>query len=159
MPGAETVMERINACWNDEAIHHSWIMPDGHTVYVPVVEATNGTYTDDEFGEIPLRWYHQTKSDNYRSLCPNVIHSIDGYVAREMVRRCKFQLTHIHDCFVFNPNHLQEVTSTYRQIMAEIANSDLLADILSQITGGNVTFVKDSNNLSQYILNSNYMLS
>ena len=48
---------------------------------------------------------------------------------------------------------------TYRIIMAEIANSDLLADILSQITKGPITFNKDSNNLSQYILNSNYMLS
>ena len=97
LPGAEEVMHTINSCWNSNADHHSWIMPDGHTVYVPVVEAINGVYSDCEFGDIPLRWYHQTKSDNYRSLCPNVIHSVDGYVAREMIRRCDFQLSHIHD--------------------------------------------------------------
>ena len=160
LPGAETVMDAINECWDPEADNHTWIMPDGHTVYIHVVEGINGTYADPELGEIPLRWYHQTKSDNYRSLCPNGIHSIDGYVAREMVRRCTFQLSHVHDCFVFNPNHLQPVTKTYREIMAEIANSDLLGDILREIPGkGNLQVPKTSSNLPQDILNSNYMLS
>ena len=160
LPGAEEVMNIINDCWSSTKKHHSWIMPDGHTVYIPVIEGVNGVYTDPEFGEIPLRWYHQTTSNNYRSLCPNVIHSIDGYVAREMIRRCKFQLSHIHDCFVFNPNHLQQVTTTYRQIMAEIASSDLLADIIRQITDNSkFTLTKASTDLNQAILQSSYMLS
>ena len=160
LPGAEEIMNTINSCWNPNADHHSWIMPDGHTVYVPVVEAINGVYSDCEFGNIPLRWYHKTKSDNYRSLCPNVIHSIDGYVAREMIRRCDFQLSHVHDCFVFNPNYLQQVCQTYREITAEIAKSDLLVDIVRQITGNsNFRITKASTDLDQDILQSNYMLS
>ena len=160
LPGAEDVMDIINQCWNPNANHHTWIMPDGHTVYVPVVESTNGVYSDPELGDIPLRWLHQTKSDNFRSLCPNVIHSIDGYVAREMIRRCNFQLRHVHDCFVFNPNHFQDVTSTYRKIMAEIAKGDILQDILQQITGNSSLVVtKFSDDLDCDIVNSNYMLS
>ena len=160
LPGAETVMHSINACWNPEADSHSWVMPDGHTVYIPVIEGINGTYSDSELGDIPLRWYHQTKSDNYRSLCPNVIHSIDGYIAREMVRRCDFQLSHVHDCFVFNPNYLQPVMKTYRTIMAEIANSDLFGDILRQLTSDtNMQVTKSSTDLGLDILNSSYMLS
>ena len=160
LPGAETVMHSINACWNPEADSHSWVMPDGHTVYIPVIEGINGTYSDAELGDIPLRWYHQTKSDNYRSLCPNVIHSIDGYIAREMVRRCDFQLSHVHDCFVFNPNYLQSVMKTYRTIMAEIANNDLFGDILRQITSDtNMQVTKSSTDLGLDILNSSYMLS
>ena len=159
LPGAEKVMDAINECWDSEGDHHSWVMPDGHHVYVPVVEPTNGVYSDAEFGDIPLRWLHQTKSDNYRSLCPNVIHSIDGYVAREMIRRCDFQLSHVHDCFVFNPNHLQDVTRTYREIMADIAKSDLLEDILRQITGNDTLSFSKEADISQYILNSSYMLS
>jgi len=160
LPGAEEVMHTINDCWNPNANHHSWIMPDSHTVYVPVIEGINGTCTDPEFGEIPLRWYHQTNSDNYRSLCPNVIHSIDGYIAREMVRRCNFQLTHVHDCFMFNPNYLQEVSKTYREIMADIAKSDLFGNILRQITGSTTLRVNRNNNtLHLDILKSSYMLS
>ena len=160
LPGAEAVMTLINTCWNNQGNHHSWIMPDGHTVYVPVIEGVNGIYSDDEFGDIPLRWYHQTKSDNFRSLCPNIIHSVDGYVAREMIRRCDFQLSHIHDCFVFNPNYLQKVCKAYREIMAEIAKCDLLRDILRQITGNpNLQVEKASTDLDIYIYNSSYMLS
>jgi len=160
LPGAEDVMDTINKCWNPNANHHTWVMPDGHTVYVPVVEPVNGVYSDPELGDIPLRWYHQTKSDNFRSLCPNVIHSIDGYVAREMIRRCDFQLSHVHDCFVFNPNYLQKVTKTYREIMAEIAKSDIFQSILQQITGdNNLRINKFSDDLDINILNSSYMLS
>ena len=160
LPGAEQVMDAINECWDPQATSHEWIMPDDHHVYVPVVEPINGVYSDEQFGDIPLRWLHQTKSDNYRSLCPNIIHSVDGYVAREMIRRCNFQLSHVHDCFVFNPNHLQHVTMTYREIMAEIASSDLMEDILRQITGNSAwQFTKMSYNLDTKILNSSYMLS
>ena len=160
LPGAEDVMETINACWNDQADHHTWTMPDGHTVYIPVIEGINATYTDDELGEIPLRYYAQTTSDNYRSLCPNLIHSIDGYVAREMIRRCDFQLSHIHDCFVFSPDYLQDVAGTYREIMAEIAKGNVFQDIIRQITGDTkIVVAKYSDDLDQAILNSSYMLS
>ena len=160
LPGAEDVMETINACWNDQADHHTWTMPDGHTVYIPVMEGINATYTDDELGEIPLRYYAQTTSDNYRSLCPNLIHSIDGYVAREMIRRCDFQLSHIHDCFVFSPDYLQDVAGTYREIMAEIAKGNVFQDIIRQITGDTkIVVAKYSDDLDQAILNSSYMLS
>jgi hypothetical protein len=160
LPGAEDVMETINSCWNDTADHHTWVMPDGHTVYVPVVKAINATYADPELGEIPLRYYHQIKSDNFRSLCPNVIHSIDGYVAREMIRRADFQLSHIHDCFVFSPNYLQDVAGLYREIMAEVASGDLFISILRQLTGNDTMILdKHSDDLNKCILNSSYMLS
>tara|TARA_B110000459_G_C16424294_1_gene408878 strand:- start:491 stop:841 length:351 start_codon:yes stop_codon:yes gene_type:complete len=115
---------------------------------------------DPELGEIPLRFYKQQKSNNFRSLCPNIIHSIDGYVAREMIRKAPFQLSHIHDCFVFSPDHLQEVAQLYREIMAEIARSSILQDILRQLTGdANLVITKYSNNLDEAILDSSYMLS
>ena len=160
LPGAEEVMHVINEAWNCEGDSHSWTMPDGHTAYVPVVEAVNATYMDPELGEIPLRFYKQQKSNNFRSLCPNIIHSIDGYVAREMIRKAPFQLSHIHDCFVFSPDHLQEVAQLYREIMAEIARSSILQDILRQLTGdANLVITKYSNNLDEAILDSSYMLS
>jgi len=77
-----------------------------------------------------------------------------------MIRRCDFQLSHIHDCFVFNPNYLQKVCKAYREIMAEIAKCDLLRDILRQITGNpNLQVEKASTDLDIYIYNSSYMLS
>ncbi len=90
----------------------------------------------------------------------NVIHSIDGWIAREMIRRCDFQLSHIHDCFVFSPDHLQEVVATYKEIMAELAAGNIFRDILRQITGNtSLEVTKYSNDLDKDILNSSYMLS
>jgi len=160
LPGADDVMSAINACWDNTADHHTWVMPDGHTVYIPVVEGVNITYSDPEFGDIPFRYHRQTASNNFRSLCPNIIHSIDGYIAREMIRHCDFQLSHVHDCFVFSPDHLQDVTTTYRKIMAKIARSSIFENILQQITGNSALKVnKLSADLDKDILNSSYMLS
>ena len=77
-----------------------------------------------------------------------------------MIRRCDFQLSHIHDCFVFHPNYLQIVCKTYREIMADIAKSDLFESILQQlINDTSIQVVKDTDDLDTYILNSSYMLS
>ena len=105
------------------------------------------------------RYQKQEASKNFRSLVPNVVHSVDAYIAREMVRRTPFDLVHIHDCFVFEPDHLQEVCQTYREIAAEIAQSDLLSDILSQLAGRYTPVKKISDDLHLDILNSSYMLS
>jgi hypothetical protein len=35
-PGPMEVMEDIKKCWNSDALVHSWVLPDGHTAYVPV---------------------------------------------------------------------------------------------------------------------------
>ena len=86
----------------------------------------------------------------------------DGYVAREMVRKCHsmgIELVHIHDCFVFSPDYLQAVSEAYRETLASIADSDLLSDILSELCGQYVPVTKLSNDLSNDILNSEYMLS
>ena len=67
---------------------------------------------------------------------------------------------HVHDCFMFNPNYLQEVSKTYREIMANIATSDLFGNILRQITGnGSLKVTRTNNNLAADILKSEYMLS
>ena len=159
LPGAEATMESINQCWDSSADYHTWTMPDGHVVYVPVVEPHSVTYSDELFDELPLRYNRQAPSDNFRSLCPNVIHSIDGYIAREMVRRCEFTLSHIHDCFVFSPDHMQEVTQMYRVIMAEIASGTLFRDIIRQLRNEPALEInKYSTDLDQDILKSSYML-
>jgi hypothetical protein len=46
----------------------------------------------------------------------------------------------------------------YKEILADIADSNLLDDLLSQIHGVQGTFNKLSNNLGDVIRNSNYGL-
>jgi hypothetical protein len=61
---------------------------------------------------------------------------------------------------VFSPDRLQEVVAMYKEIMAEIAKSNIFRDILRQITNNpTLDIVKYSDDLDQDIMNSSYMLS
>ena len=54
---------------------------------------------------------------------------------------------------------MNQVRDNYRQILAEIAEMDLLGDILSQIIGYEVSFEKKSDDLADLIRQSEYALS
>ena len=159
--GAEALMTTVNEFWNPDSDVHTWTLPDGHVARVPVVEMTDTRVEIDELDHrtFTYRYAKQQPSDNYKSLVANVIHSVDGYIAREMVRRSSFDLVHIHDCFVFSPEYMQDVAQIYRDIMVEIADSTLLSDILSEIKGSYVKVNKLTTTLSKEIANSEYMLS
>jgi hypothetical protein len=157
-PGAEDVLSSINGCWSDKDVY-AWTLPDGHRAVIrsKVTEGSNVSIAGTEF------FYEYTAykaSGNSRHLAPNVIHSIDGYIAREMVRRCDFYLAHIHDAFTCHPNYMDEVCDTYRVIMAEICESNLLQDILREITGNrHLVYKKLGSSLANDVLASKHMLS
>lgn len=161
--GAEQVMQAINECWDPTALSHCWTLPDGHVSRVKTMTYKHGNSYIPEFDiNLDYVYWINRGNMNYRSLAPNVIHSIDGYVAREMVRRAAklgYELCHIHDCFMFHPNYFEQTCQLYREILAEIADSNLLSDILSEITGKKIGITKSTERLSQSILNSQYMLS
>jgi hypothetical protein len=152
-PGAYKVMDIVNKLWNTNGSHHKWTLPDGHVAHVPVLGAVK---YNTPYGNI-----HRTElvtSPNYRSLLPNVIHSIDGYIAREMIRRCDFEVIHIHDCFGSHPNNMGMIAQRYREILAEISDSSLLNSIVKELSMGKSWFPIFPS-LKHEILNSNYMLS
>ncbi|HVH91274.1 MAG TPA: DNA-directed RNA polymerase [Candidatus Acidoferrum sp.] len=70
-----------------------------------------------------------------------------------------FPVITIHDEFKCGPNHMNHLRQHYINIFAELAESNLLSDILSQIHGVQGTFTKLSNTLPQLIRGSNYALS
>lgn len=70
-----------------------------------------------------------------------------------------FAVITIHDEFKCGPNHMNHLRQHYINIFAELAESNLLSDILSQIHGVPGTFTKLSNTLPQLIRGSNYALS
>lgn len=162
--GAEDVKDVIQSCWNPRALEHKWTMPDGFEVVCKVKEMVDAHIEIDELNHSTFTYRFEANQPSKRSssLCPNIIHSIDSYVVREMVRRSNnkgFLLAHIHDSFVASPKYMNIVRQLYREILAEIADSNLLADILSQILGYKVTLEKDTRDLSKYIRESEYALS
>lgn len=75
-----------------------------------------------------------------------------------MLQYKPFPLVTVHDEFKAHPNNLNWVRYQYREILAQLANSNLLDDLLSQLYGKPVKMDKLSSNLSDYIRQSEYAL-
>jgi hypothetical protein len=75
-----------------------------------------------------------------------------------MLQYQPFELVTVHDEFKAHPNNLNHVREQYRQILAEIADSNVLDDLLSQLYKSSVSFNKMSFNLGDLIRKSEYAL-
>jgi hypothetical protein len=158
LPGCEFAMKELNKCWNPDAKYHSWTLPDGHVAFVRTMTAKESEYTYDGTA-IKYQYYvNEGNRTSFRSLVPNIIHSIDGYIARQMILRAPFELTHVHDCFLYHPNHHWEVCDLYREILAELVTDYNINHIIESITG-KFTGHHVNPALGNMILDSSYALS
>jgi hypothetical protein len=80
------------------------------------------------------------------------------YAVNGMLQYRPCELVTIHDEFKSHPNNMNWVRWQYKEILAEIAESRLLDDLLTQIYKTSGSFTKMSTNLSDYIRQSNYGL-
>ena len=75
--------------WNPRALKYSWVMPDNFHVHIKVMDQIQ---EDVRFMGQVFSTYRKANlpMENGRSLGANVTHSIDGFIVRELVRRCNF---------------------------------------------------------------------
>jgi hypothetical protein len=95
--------------------------------------------------------------DAVESLSSDHLQALAGII-NGMLQYQPFELVTIHDEFKAHPNNVNWVRWQYKEILAEIADSSLLDDLLSQIHGVPGTFKKLSNNLGDVIRESAYGL-
>lgn len=67
-----------------------------------------------------------------------------------------FEVITIHDSFACHANNCNHLRQQYINILMDLADSNLMQDILGQIMGKEVKLNKLSNNLKDYIKESNY---
>jgi hypothetical protein len=79
-------------------------------------------------------------------------------IVNGMLQYEPFELVTVHDEFKCHPNNVDHVRYQYKEILADIADSNVLDDILTQIYGIKGTFQKLSTNLGDLIRESNYGL-
>lgn len=75
-----------------------------------------------------------------------------------MLEYFPFEIVTVHDEFKCHANNVNHMRSQYREILAEIADSNVLDDLLSQLHGTPGIFPKLSNTLGAKIRNSEYAL-
>lgn len=90
-PGANRLLHMLVSAWNPDATEHEWTLPDGFEVYIPVLEPTSHEMLDPAL-PIPVTMIaiNQVTLDHSVSLAANVVHSVDAYVLRCMVRRLNY---------------------------------------------------------------------
>ena len=105
IPGAWKLLQLFMKYWDSYAEYHSWTLPDGHVAKVPVVEVMEKKLEIDE--EDHMRFTYRasvvTSKRKSRSLPANIIHSIDGWVVRQMVQAANkqgFWMAPVHDCSI-----------------------------------------------------------
>ena len=158
LPGAEFAMTELNKQWNSGKLYHSWELPDGHVAFVRTMTSKEAKYEYDGTTVKYSYYVNQGNKTSYRSLVPNIVHSIDAYIARQMILRADFEMVHVHDCFLFLPNHYKEVMQLYREIMAELVTDYNINHIIKSLSGKTVNHFVDPS-LAVKILASSYAVS
>lgn len=80
-----------------------------------------------------------------------LIHQMQAYTP--------FPIVTIHDEFKCHPNNLNHLRQQFIYIMADLAESEVLSDVLTQITGYTGKWMKKSKDLGTHIRLGNYALS
>ena len=70
-----------------------------------------------------------------------------------------FQVLSVHDCFRVLPNYGNDLRRQYNRLLAEVAQSDLLSFLVSQIVKRRITVSKLDPDMFGDILEANYSLS
>lgn len=89
-PGADELLQDLLESWQPFALVHQWKLPDGFDARVKVMQKEECRIEVDELDHASFTYEYYVNQGSAEGLAnaANVIHSIDAFVLREMVRRC-----------------------------------------------------------------------
>lgn len=89
-PGAYTLLQELLDSWQPYALVHSWKLPDGFDARVKVMQKEETRIEVDELDHASFTYEYYVNQGSKKGLAnvANVVHSIDAFILREMVRRC-----------------------------------------------------------------------
>lgn len=127
-------------------------------------KATSNSREKDEM--LDILWSHYKQSGFLSARILNYIDvenmgNVDSLVIAKLIQTFPdkpYDLISIHDCFRVLPNYGNDVRQQYNNILADIASSDLLSYIASQVVGKKLT-VKKRGNIADKVRVADYALS
>lgn len=96
-PGAWELNLALQELWDEvEGNSYSWVMPDNFHCHIEthVKEWKSFKFIDQEY---KLAVKVPEKPEFHKGIGPNIIHSVDGMMVREMLRRCMFDKSKLTD--------------------------------------------------------------
>lgn len=92
-PGANELLEDLINSWQPYALKHSWQLPDGFECHIKVMQTVEDVRIEvDELNHSTFTYQYLDNIGSKTGLAnaANVIHSIDAYILRTMIRRCNY---------------------------------------------------------------------
>ena len=111
-PMVSLLKETFMTLWDDNRTDFRWTLPDGFVAQLKPNETVE--ITVNPFGQLPITMVakaivNTTKST---SLGVSIIHSVDGFIARELINRCNYDakalkrlIIDIDEFILLNPEH------------------------------------------------------
>lgn len=163
-PKAVEAMQVLQELNNPLIGTYTWVMPDGFKVKYDVKSTQQVEIKATSRSGINFSYSASHKvyapSEFNRGMSPNIIHSVDGYVARRMVEKMGDRfISTIHDQFNFKACDASYGQQCYLEIMVELLESDLLNNIILQINPNARTITKSNTLTKEAILQSSYAIS
>lgn len=142
-PTVQGLKETFQSIWDEKRSQYTWTMPNGFVVdYRPT---DSYKIKVRPFGKMELDLIATLTMPTTRStgLGVNIIHSCDAYICDEVtIRHPNNQIWTIHDGFRCHPNDVDTVVYNYNKILAEMTDSSILENIISEIIGKPVNKIK-----------------
>lgn len=110
----------------------------------------------DQF--VSLRLVDVINADNITEYDSGILIRLAKLIEKTLTHK-PFPVVCVHDEFKCHPNNMQRLRETYVDMFCELAESNLLSDLLSQVRGHHVPVQKYDPNISSLIRQSNYGLS
>lgn len=133
-----------------------------------IEDGVYGKETNNENGKlVSILWDHYLDSGFISARILNYLDSTNlGLVNINVIRFLietlpakPFEVISVHDCFRCLPNYGNDLRRQYNILLAEIAQSNLLSFLVSQMVGRIVTINKIDPDMYKEILDANYSLS
>lgn len=101
-PGAYELLQELLDTWQPYALVHAWKLPDGYDARVKVMSKEETRIEVDELDHASFTYEYYVNQGSKKGLSnvANVVHSIDAFILREMVRRCNHKglnVKQLHD--------------------------------------------------------------
>jgi hypothetical protein len=91
-PGACELLQDLMDSWQAFALVHQWPLPDGYLARVRVMQRKEHRIAVDELGKASFTYvyYENEGEENGIKNVANVVHSMDAYLLRSLIRRCNY---------------------------------------------------------------------
>lgn len=150
-PAAWALNQVFLDIWDSTVLSHDWVLPDNFHVHVNVM----GTVKEKvQFFNKPYEVVTEVNmpKEKGRSIAANSVHSIDGFLVRELTRRCDYNPNVIDKIqgMIFNCWEKNELQDTINNRMLEklwfhyLDSGYLSARILDYITPDNISYIDRS---------------